>query len=180
MSISSIVLFVHVLSSMALFSTFALEGNVFLRIRAARSADELLERLVSFERLRWIGIPAFLGLLAGGGYLAFKSGSDQAWVLTSLIATLLLMVAGAMVTGIGMARLKKLVAGFRDSKDFETISDAVHSKALVCSYGFRVGLTVGIVFLMTIHPHLLVSIGALAGAVLAGVVVATGFYQTGK
>ena len=58
MSLFSIVLFIHVLSSMALFAAFALEGNVFLRIRSARSGDQLHASLVSFERLRWIAIPS--------------------------------------------------------------------------------------------------------------------------
>jgi hypothetical protein len=154
MSLFSIVLFIHVLSSMALFAAFALEGNVFLRIRSARSGDQLHASLVSFERLRWIAIPAFVGLLAGGGYLAIQSASELTWVRTSLIATLLIMVVGGIVMGIRMARLKKLVATSRDARDFETASAGALSKALVWSYGFRVGLTGGIVFLMTVHPHL--------------------------
>ena len=61
-SIFSIVLLIHVLSSMMLFATFALEGNVLLRTRSARS-EQLHACLVSFEQLRWIAIPSFLGLL---------------------------------------------------------------------------------------------------------------------
>ena len=180
MSIFSTVLFIHVLSSMALFATFAWEAAVFARIRSASSADQMCDGVLSFERLRGIAIPAFLGLLVGGGYLASRYGIGQAWILASLAATLLIMLVGGLVTGIRIGRLKKLVAASQHIQAFETISAGVHSKALVWSYGFRAGSAVGIVFLMTIHPHLLVSIAALASAALTGVILATGYYAPGK
>ena len=77
MGIFSTVVFIHVLASMALFSAFALESAVLLRIRSARSADKVNAGIQSFERLRLIAIPAFLGILVGGGYLAFRSGSGK-------------------------------------------------------------------------------------------------------
>jgi hypothetical protein len=57
MSMFSIVSLIHVLSSMTLFATFALEGNVLLRVRSAQR-DQLHACLISFERLRWIAIPS--------------------------------------------------------------------------------------------------------------------------
>lgn len=180
MRIFSTVLFIHVLSSMALFATFALEAAVFLRIRSARSADQVYAGVLTFERLRRIAIPAFLGLLVGGGYLASRYGIGQAWILTSLAATLLIMLVGGLVTGVGMARLKKLVASSQGAQNFEIISSRVQSGALGWSYGFRVGAAVGIVFLMTNHPAVLVSITALAGAALTGVILAARYYTTGK
>ena len=74
MSIFPTVLFIHVLSSMALFATFALEATVLLRIRSARNADQVYAGVLTFERLRRIAIPTFLGLLVGGGYLGMASG----------------------------------------------------------------------------------------------------------
>lgn len=180
MSIFSIVLFIHVLSSMALFAAFAWEAAVFLRIRSARSADHVYSGVHAFDRVRRIAIPAFLGILFGGGYLASRQSFGQAWILASLAATLLIMLVGGVVTGIGMARLKKLADTSQGAQDFQTINAGTHSNALVWSYGFRVGSAVGIIFLMTIHPQLLVSIAALAGAALTGVIVATGYYTPGK
>ena len=180
MSFFSIVVFIHVLSSMALFAAFALEAAIFLRIRSSRSADQVYAGVLSFERLRGIAIPAFLGVLVGGGYLASGYGIGTAWILASLVATLLIMLVGGVVTGMRMARLKKLVAPARDAQDFETTRAGVHSKAFVWSYGFRVELTVGIVFLMTNRPHLAVSISVLAASALTGVMLAVGCFRSGK
>ena len=179
MSLFSILLFLHVLSSMALFAAFALEGSVFLRIRSSRSGDQLHASLVSFERLRWIAIPPLSACWqAEDTSLPVRQRAQVG--STSLIATLLIMIVGGIVTGTRMARLKKFVATSRDARDFESASAGALSKVLVWSYGFCVGLTVGIVFLMTVHPHLPLSIAALAGAALTGMIVAARWYGPGK
>ena len=84
------------------------------------------------------------------------------------------------MTGVGMARLKKLAATRQGAQNFELISSGVRSSALVWSYGFRVGAAVGIVFLMTNRPDALVSIAALVGAALSGIIPAARYYAPGK
>ncbi|HET6218549.1 MAG TPA: hypothetical protein VFE27_16115 [Acidobacteriaceae bacterium] len=174
MSILSAVLFIHVLSAMTLFAAFALEAVVLLRIRSSLNVEHARVGVLSFHRLRGIAMPAFVGVLGSGLYLAYLYGGGTAWIPASLIAILLIMLVGGTVTGIRMAPLKKLLSTAGEAVAIKAILAKTQDRALVLSYGFRVGLAVGIVFLMTAKPGLRLSVGALAGAALAGVILVAG------
>jgi hypothetical protein len=175
MSILSAVLFIHVLSAMALFAAFALEAAVLLRIRSSLDVEQARAGALSFHRLRGIAMPAFLGVLGSGLYLGYLYGGGTTWIPASLIAILLIILVGGIVTGMKMARLKKLVSTTGKATAVEAILAKTQDKVLILSYGFRVGLAVGIVFLMTAKPGLELSVAALAGAALAGLILAVGF-----
>jgi len=64
-----------------------------------------------------------------------------------------------------------------DAATFESVFAQTTDKTLVLSYGFRMGLAVGIVFLMTTQPELPLSLAALGTASLAGVVLVPGLVR---
>jgi len=86
----------------------------------------------------------------------------------ALGATLLIMLIGGFVTGIRIARLKKVLSGTENDVPIEALSAMTKDTALLLSYGLRVGLGLGIVFLMTAKPDLPGSLGALAAGCSAG------------
>src|ERR1700730_8601485 len=106
-SVLSAVLFVHVLSAIALFAELALEAAILVRVRSAENIEQARASVRAFQRLRQIAIPAFLGVLAGGLYLASRYGSGTIWIPLSLAATLLIMLVGGLITGRRMARLQR-------------------------------------------------------------------------
>ena len=171
MNVFSIVLFIHVLSAMVLFIALALEGVILFRLRSATS----LGQLQFFTRLsRRLGVlygPAFIGILFGGIYLASQLRSHAAWIPLAMGATLLLGLIGGVVTGRTLARLRKALS--QEAVSFESVSAQARSKSLVVSYGFRAGLAVGIVFLMSATPSLVPSVTALVLASALGVLFAT-------
>ena len=174
-SLFSAVLFVHVLSALALFAALALEAAILIRVRSSRSVEQARASVRAFQRLRGIAIPAFLGVLGGGLYLGSEHGSGTTWIPLSLGSTFLIMLVGGLITGRRMGRLQRLVSSIDDAAPFERISLQITDKALVVSYGFRLGLAVGIVFLMTTQPQLAPSLVALGVASVAGVVLFAGF-----
>ncbi len=171
MNVFSIVLFIHVLSAMVLFIALALEGVILFRLRSATR----LGQLQFFTRLsRRLGVlygPAFVGILFGGIYLASQLRSHAAWIPLAMGATLLLGLIGGVVTGRTMSRIRKVLS--QETVAFESASAQAKSKGLVLSYGFRVGLAVGIVFLMSATPGLVPSITALVLASCIGMLLAT-------
>jgi len=175
MNISSAGLFIHVLSAMSVFAALALEAAVLLRIRSSLNAGQARASVLSFHRLRAIAMPSFLGALGSGLYLAYRYGGGTAWIPASLIAMLLIMLVGGTVTGIKMARLKKLLSTTGEAVADEAVLIRTHDETLVLSYGFRLGLAVGIVFLMTVRPNLVLSVIALASATLVGMILAAAF-----
>ena len=168
MTIYSTVLFIHVVSAIGLFIALAAEGALFFRFRSAQNVEEVRCSIRAFQRLRLVAIPSFLGALVGGMYLASKWGRGIFWIPLALGATLLIMLIGGFVTGIRIARLRKLLSRDETDVPIEAISAKAKDDALLISYGLRMGLGVGIVFLMTAKPDLLGSLGALAAGCGAG------------
>jgi hypothetical protein len=168
MKIYSVVLFIHVVSAIGLFIALAAEGAIVFRIRTAQSVDEARYFIGAFQRLRMIAIPSFLGILIGGLYLASKWGRGTFWIPFALGATLFIMLIGGFVTGIRIARLGKMLSSDETDLSIEAISAEAKANTLLISYGLRIGLGLGIVFLMTAKPDLLGSLGALASGCGAG------------
>jgi hypothetical protein len=164
----SIVLFIHVVSAIGLFVSLAAEGAILFRIRTARSVEQSRFFIRAFQHLRIIAIPSFLGLLLGGIYLASKWGGGTFWIPFALGATLLILLIGGVVTGRRIARLKKVLSSTENDVSIERLSATTRDSALLLSYGLRLGLGLGIVFLMTAKPDLLGSLGTLAAGCSVG------------
>ena len=170
MTAYSAVLFIHVASAIGVFMSLAAEGAILFRLRSARSLAEAQFSVGAFQRLRTIAIPSFLGVLVGGLYLGSSYGAGTYWLPAALAATLLMMLLGALVTGRRTARLKKELTG--DDTDVSAMLLKTRDNALVISYGLRLGLGIGIVFLMTTKPELALSIVALGTGCAVGLLVA--------
>jgi hypothetical protein len=168
MTVYFTVLFIHVVSAIGLFIALAAEGAIVIRIRTAQSVDETQVFVDAFQRLRMIAIPCLLGILVGGLYLASKWGRGTFWIPLALGATLLIMLIGGLVMGMRIARLRDVLSRVEIDLPIKTISAKTNDNALLISYGLRVGLGLGIVFLMTAKPDLLGSLGALAAGCGAG------------
>jgi hypothetical protein len=170
MTLYSFVLFAHVVSAIGLFVGLALEGFVFLRIRGAQDAKQMQFFIGALDRLRWIFIPSFAGILLGGLYLASHYGRGTYWIPAALIATLAIMLVGGLITGRQQNQLKKALRGGEET--FETLSARAKGTLLTVSYGLRFGIAFGIVFLMTAKPDLWPAVYALIAGCGAGLFVA--------
>jgi hypothetical protein len=178
MTLYSFVLFVHVVSAIGLFVGLALEGFVSLRIRWANDAKQIEFFVRAFDRLRWIFIPSFAGILIGGLYLASYYGRGTYWIPASLIATVAIMLVGGLITGRRLNQLKKALR--KADETFETLSAQAKGRPLTVSYGLRFGIALGIVFLMTAKPDLWPSVYALIASCGAGLFVAAAIHKISR
>lgn len=170
MTVFSFVLFIHVLSAITVCAALVLEGVILLRMRSAENHDQLGFPVRAFRRLGPIYGIAFAGILLGGIYLAAELRLRASWVPLALGATLLFLAVGGIVTGRRMSQIRRALD--MPNGPLESLSIIAKSTALVVSYGFRAGLLIGILFLMTATPPLLTSLLALAVTALAGVLLA--------
>jgi hypothetical protein len=170
MTVFSFVLFIHVLSAITVCIALVLEGVILLRMRSAYDHDQLRFPTRAFRRLGPIYGIAFAGILLGGIYLAAELQLRASWVPLALGATLLYLAVGGIVTGRRMSQLRRALD--KPHQSFESLSTSANSNALVVSYGFRAGVVIGILFLMTATPPLLASLLALSTTALAGVLLA--------
>lgn len=163
-------MFFHVLSAIALFIAFVLEGGIFIRIRSARSIEQARFFTRAFRRLWVIYVPSFVGILAGGMYLASQYGRGSFWIPAALLATVMIVVVGGVVTGWKMARLKKMLAS--EAAALEAVLAEVRGNSLVISYGLRIGLALWILFLMTAKTQLIPSLVGLSASLIVGLLAA--------
>jgi len=153
MTLYSVALFLHVVGALLLFVTLTVEGV------ALRQAAPPLLRLN-----RIVGPLSALGVLLPGVYMTATSWGWVAWIVVALASWLAIAVLGA-VNGIRIVALER-------SADLKT---GVRNPMFLISWMTRVGLTLGVVFLMTVKPGavaalLAILIAAAAGAAL-GVVL---------
>ena len=170
MTVFSFVLFIHVLSAITVGVALVLEGMILLRLRSAENQDQLRFPVRAFRRLGPIYAFAFAGILLGGIYLAAELQLRASWVPLALGATLLFLAVGGIVTGRRMSRIRRALD--KSDQPFESLAIVAKSTALVISYGFRAGLLIGILFLMSATPPLLASLLALSATAVGGVLLA--------
>ncbi len=170
MTLYSFVLFVHVVSAIGLFVGLALEGFGLPRIRWAQDAKQMQVFVRAFNRLHWIFIPSFAGILLGGLYLGSSHGRGTYWIPAALIAALAIMLVGGLIAGRKLNQLKKTLN--KDDETFEMLSVRAQGELLTLSYGLRLGKALGIAFLMTAKPGLWPSVSALVAGCGAGLIAA--------
>src|SRR5579864_4930785 len=101
--------------------------------------------------------------------MASRGTADNIHQASALGATLVFLAVGGFVTGRRMSRLRR---GLGEQEPFESLRQMATSDALGVSYGFRAGLLVGILFLMTATTALLASLLALTVTSAAGIIFA--------
>jgi uncharacterized membrane protein len=154
----ALALFVHVASAMALFAALGIEGSSLLHARRAPDAGGVEAALRGMRWVQRVGGPAMGGTVLAGLYLAGTAwGWRQAWIDVALAGFVLLGAVGGTMTGARVARLQR-------NKDAGGLRDPV----LWWSFTIRLGVLVGIVFLMTVKPGWAGSLTALTAAAAAG------------
>ena len=179
MTVYSAVLFIHVVSAIAMFIALAAEGMILLRVRSAQGVKEVRFFIGVFQRLRTIAIPAFLGVLVGGLYLGSQYGTGTYWIPLALAATLLIMVIGGLVTGRRISRLREALSSDETDISIEAMLAKTKDNALLISCGVRMGLGLGITFLMTVKPELVFSAVALGVSCVIGLFIARAMRRMG-
>jgi hypothetical protein len=164
-----IVLYAHVLTTLVLASSFAIETLSLSRMRRAKTLDEarLWVNLVA-------GVPATivisgLILFVSGGFLTEKmSAWTLAWPKVAVAALVLIAPLGA-VSGKRMRGIRRmLLNGTNDP----AMAGALSDRFLTVSLNLRLWILAGIVLLMTARP------GAIAAVIIVAASVVVGFLVT--
>jgi hypothetical protein len=165
MTVYSMALFVHVVGAMLLFAILTLEGIVLRLLRRAETAGEGASSAAVLQVNRVLGPISGLGVLVPGLYMAATSWGWVPWIALGLAAWALIAVLGA-VNGIQILALQRTLAS-GSGPISANLRDRIRDPLFVASWSTRVGIALGVVFLMTVKPGLL-------GALLTIVVAAAG------
>jgi len=170
MTVYAIVLFLHIMGALGFFVALGLEWISLLSLRRASTNELAREWLRTLDRLRWVG-PASMGLLLlSGAYMMHTVWGAVAWIIIALAAMVLMVVPGVF-TGRRLAALGRAIAS-----ESGALSPAFRQRLLEpilwASIQTRVGIAVGIVFLMTVKPGLREALLTIGLAVILGLVSA--------
>jgi hypothetical protein len=171
-----LVLFLHVLGAFGLIAALTFEA---VGLRGLRRATQKAEALM------WLGLsrmvqrlaPASLGvILLTGLYMTATNWGAQGWISVALAGLVALGVIGGLLTGVRMARIGPAV-GRASSPLSDELRGALRDPILLTSIRVRLAIVIGIAFLMSVRPSLVISlvvvvlaaaIGLLASLVGAG------------
>jgi hypothetical protein len=151
MTLYALVVFVHVASVLGMFAALALEGLSLRRAARASTAEQAAQWTSVWKMLLPMGMPALLGALVSGIYLATAmNGWSFGWTKLALPSLVMVAAAGALV-----GRRRDRVARSLTAPDAELTTALRAELALPrfeASWRFRTALLLGVVFLMTVKP----------------------------
>lgn len=172
----NLALFLHITGALAMFAALAIEGVAVWGIRRATSGAEGRTWLGLMRPTRMLG-PASLGLiLLPGIYLTANVDSPGGWIGASLLGFVVIAILGAAINLSRMAVVGKALGKTQGLLSEQTLH-IVRDRSLAVFYAMRVGMALGIVWLMTLKPDFVPSLvvlgfaattGLLAGRFLSG------------
>jgi hypothetical protein len=147
---SQLIVFAHVVAMIGLFVALTLEWTTVLSMRRARTYEDARHA----DLHRWltpIGIPATLGVLGSGVWLASTLGL---WSLYWVKAAVPILVLVAIAGGIVAPRRKRVRVAIADGAGAipPAVIEAIHHRLFVGSLWTRTALLIGLVFAMTVKP----------------------------
>lgn len=168
MSFHTLLIFVHVISAIALSTGTLLSLFSLLAIRRAERVEEVRSILGLVALAEPVsGIALVLTPAAGLIMTANTWGWQNGWINVALGSFVLLLPAGA-ITGIRRRAIANLVNDLSDGLLPASVRQRIHDPLLGTAVYLMVALLLGIVFLMTTKPALDVSLSAIVVSVVFG------------
>ena len=166
----SLALFFHILAAFGLIAAITLEAVSQRGLRQAASAAAARSALRPLELVPLLGGGSAALILVTGVYMMATAWGLQGWIVVALAGLILNAVSGALLTRSRMGRLQPvLAAGGPLSPEAQvTLRDPV----LLASLRLRLAVLLGILFLMTVKPSAIVSLGIVLLAAVIGVATA--------
>lgn len=168
MTFYSLVLFVHVAATLALFAAIIIEALALYRLRRVSTLNEVRLWIDPAPGLAFVTTGSLLGVFFSGIYLAIRvSAVNAAWPRVTIIAMFLLAPFAATVA----RRMREI----RRASATATTIDAdlqrrLQDPFLKVATAIRVAIVLGIVLLMAAKPALGTSVAVLAASIAVALI----------
>src|SRR5438132_9871320 len=141
MTLYSIALFLHIVGAVLLFVTLTVEGIALRQLRGAMTTEGAQGAAALLRLNRIVGPLSALGVLIPGLYMMATTWGWVGWIVVALVSYVAIAVLGA-VNGIRILALDRSRA----------VLTGIRNPMFLISWSTRVGIAVGVVFLMTVKP----------------------------
>jgi hypothetical protein len=162
----SIAMFLHVVGALGFFVALGLEWTSLRHLRRAMTTDQVREWLRVPAEMGRVGMISMLTLLAAGFYMMAIAWGAVAWIMVTLGA-IVVMILAMVLTRRRMMAIGRTVSTERGPLS-PALSQLLHDPMLTISIQTRVAIALGIVFLMTVKPGLGGSLLTIAVAIVLG------------
>jgi len=170
MNAVSLVIFLHLAGTLALFIGYGIEWTASSLFRGATSTEQLRAWLRVFKVSPPLSGAGLAVLLLSGGYLASLSGAmKQGWISATLIAIFAALALGFTMI---LPRMKRIRAALPSANEPlpASLRAQLSDPILFTAIRVRVLLAGGIVFLMAAKLPIMSSLVVLAIAIALGLV----------
>jgi hypothetical protein len=167
MTLYSIALFLHVVGALGLFVAMALEWASLQQLQRVTTVEELGKWFKSSGPMRGIGGISMLIILVAGIYMAIVAWGGAQWISVAFISMIVMAGIGGVINSMRMRAIRKGMEG--QSGPISTdLARAIFHPALWMSMLTRVSIGLGIIFLMTVKPALMIALIVMVIAVVLG------------
>jgi hypothetical protein len=166
MTTYAIALFLHVAGAIGIFVALALEAVSLAGVRRAATVEQVREWAGITSLLRSLGGASMALLVIPGIYMAVTNWRGEAWPWIGL-AALALVPALGIRNGLRLMRAQQAAATASGPID-AALHGALADPLLQLSIRTRLGVALGIVFIMTAKPGPGASVAAIAVAAVLG------------
>jgi hypothetical protein len=170
MSLTTAVLFLHILGSMGFAASLAVEWLVAMQLKRSSHFAQVAQLAKVSKGLPAIGVPSLVLTLATGIVLAAIHGSwARPWIVVALVSLGLLVVTGASLTAPASLALQKRVEAAAGREDVSIeLRGAINNITLAVALRLKTMLFVSLVYLMTGRPGIAGAVAATAAALVLG------------
>ncbi len=173
MALYTIARFVHIVGALGLFIALGLEWTSLANLRRATTAEQVQEWGKIIPTLRRLGPASLAAILIPGLYMALTAWRGSTWMWAALASMVLLAALGAP-NGLRLEGVRRAADAERGALS-PTLVRQLRNPFLWISIQTRLGIALGIVFLMTVKPGL----GEATLVIVAAVVLGVGSSLTG-
>jgi len=171
MTVYTLVLYSHLLGTIALFIGFGIEWTASSLFRNASSTEQVRAWLRVFKVSPPLSGAGLGVLLLSGGYLAALSGAmKQGWIPATLLAIGIALILGFAFILPRMNKIRKALPSLNEPVSPE-LRNRLSDPVLLSAIRIRMLLAVGILYLMAAKIPLTPSLIGLAIALVAGLLV---------
>lgn len=165
--IYQLALFLHILGAFGLIATMTLESVGLRGLRQAETADAARASLKAMQFVPPLGGGSGALILVTGLFMMATSWGIRGWILVGITGLVLNALAGAIVT-----RSRMMIVGPAAGRASGVLTPdlraTLRDPLLLASLRLRLGMVLGILFIMTVKPPVLPSIVVVGAAGLLG------------
>jgi hypothetical protein len=159
MSDYSVVLFLHVAAALAFFMALGLEWASLRRLWGTTTAERAHDWLALLAAASRVGMVSMLTLVATGAYMMATAWGRVPWLTVALGALAPLPVLTLAFTRPRVAAIRRAIDGADGLLPAELLASC--RPVLSASVHLRLGIALGIVFLMTVKPGFSIALTAM-------------------